>query len=192
MIYCPTVKDYKRLMALLSPIPEGLLELLFSRGLSIRVLRGTQDDFKSLYSKLGRMLTVYPPDTRYPHESAHFHIGAKQIIMYRKDLYHSYNVPLHELGHAVDFLAHSTVSPLSEHPFIIDKLSKTPHLNSYTETMDEARLGLMEHYATCFSAYFCEPVGEKLYGYHSIDELHEETVKYFKDSIITPLENRYP
>lgn len=188
MIYCPTNKDYKQLMRLLMPIPPKLLELLSYRGLGIWVLRGDLESSKFLYTKLGRDIQVWPPDNRFPHEAPHYHIFSKQITLSKAHLYtKSYNVVLHELGHAVDFLFNS-YDQLSRTPFVRDKLLCTPHLNEYTKTMDSGRNDLSEHFATCFSAYFTEPIGEKKWGHHSINELHPKTIRYFQEDILDSLE----
>lgn len=185
MIYCPTVQDYKQLKKLLMPVPPKLLELLNSRGLGIWVLRGDLESSKFMYTKLGRDIKTYPPDTRYPHEAPHYHIFSKQITLTKSHLYSKcYNILLHELGHSIDFLLNLSGRPLSSEPFVADKLLHTPHLNEYTEKIDTERNQLSEHFATCFSAYLSEPIDEFKHGYHSIDELHPVTREYFKRGIL--------
>jgi hypothetical protein len=188
MIYCPSSKDYKRLKLLLLALPEKLLELLNSRGLSIWVLKGDLESNRFLYRELGRELVKYEPDWRYPHEAPHFHIYSKQIVLTRENLYtRNSNIPLHEIGHAVDYLMHNLKVPLSSCQYVQDSLRATPHLNEYTKLIDEGRQNLAEHFATCFSAYFSEPLGYVSNGYHSINELHPHTIKYFQENIVEAL-----
>lgn len=185
MIYCPTVQDYRQLKRLLMPVPAKLLELLDSRGLGIWVLRGDLESSKFIYNKLGREMEIYPPDTRYPHEAPHYHMFSKQITVTKAHLYTKcYNILLHETGHAIDFLLNQARRPISEEPFVRDKLLYTPHLNEYTKKIDTERNQLAEHFATCFSAYLSEPINEFKQGYHSIDELHPVTREYFKKGIL--------
>jgi hypothetical protein len=188
MIYCPTVQDYKQLKRLLMPVPPMLLEHLEARGLGIWVLKGDIKSSEFLYNTLGREMKLCHPDTRYPHQAPHYHMYSKQIVVTKANLYAKcYNILLHELGHAVDFLMSYTAEPLSDSPAVAKVLRRTRHLNKYTKEMDTERNQLAEHFATCFSAYLSEPVNEFKRGYHSIDELHPRTREYFQRGIFSYL-----
>jgi hypothetical protein len=190
VLYVPTVREAKMVSLLLLPIPEGLLNYLDKRGLGIWVLPKGKEAEKLAYGHLNLPRTILTGVELMPHEHPHYDVRAKSIIIPMHALQTwEHNVLIHEIGHAVDYLYsdHGQISMMRPFKSLLNSFDS---LDSHCEKQDSLCGGKGEQFATCFEAFFSEPIhgaGEFL---HNIDDLSPEIIRAFQKHMVDPFKAR--
>ena len=173
-------------MFMISPLPKRMMKFLFDRGLSIWVLPKELERARQLlYGHLRhpRRIEAFPKQESC--RIAHYNHVTKRIILPERYIYPiRHNVPIHEIGHALDHLYYGN-RWLSAHPKIEPLLKDNP-LDKHCARCDKETGLYLEQFATSFEAYFNEPQNNKGPYFHTIDDINPKLLRIIHDKLVEP------